>query len=135
MTPIAMVLLATMATTPAPAKAGTHGLRSQPVMVVAEPELDACGSLAEVSGTKPDGQAYLSLRSGPAVGYGEHARLKEGARLLVCEERHGWLGVLVVPPAGVAACDVSQPARKSEAYRGPCRSGWVSQRYVKGLAG
>ena len=132
-----MTLAAAMMTiTPAiAATPGTSPGSSVPVMVRAETELDACGSLAEVGGLNARGQNYLSLRRGPASTYGETDRLGSGTRVLVCEEREGWLGVLVVPQEGVHVCAVDQPARGGHAYRGRCRSGWVSQKYVRDLAG
>lgn len=99
-----------------------------------EPDLDACGALGEVSGLDPAGDHFLSLRSGPGARYAELARLHTGQRLWLCEQRGAWLGVVFGQDEGTD-CRVSSPSPGRRPYRGPCRSGWVHERYVTLLAG
>ena len=46
----------------------------------------------------------------------------------------GWAGIVYGPRASTG-CNVESPIPRVRAYRGPCRSGWVSSRYVTPIAG
>ena len=108
--------------------------RQVPVRVGGEADLDACGGLGEVSGLDPAGDAFLSVRAGPGRRYAERDRLGEGRRIWLCDERGPWIGV-VYGPSDATDCQVSSPVPDQRAYGGPCRSGWVHQRFVALLAG
>jgi hypothetical protein len=105
-----------------------------PVYVGGEADLDACGGLGEVSGLDPAGDAFLAVRAGPSRRYAERDRLREGQRLWFCDQRGPWIGV-VYGPSDATDCQVSSPAPTRHAYGGPCRSGWVHERFVALLAG
>lgn len=102
-----------------------------PVMIGGEPDLDACASLGEVTGLDPKGENFLSVRTGPGVGFAAVDRLAAAAQVYICETRGNWLGI--VYPGG--DCGVSTPITQRRAYRGNCRSGWVCRKYVTPLAG
>ena len=115
------------------APAAADPLPAVPVTVGGEPDLDACGGLAEVHGLDPRGANRLSVRAGPGTGYPRLDRLGPRVRLIVCEERGDWLGVVYGPPG--LDCGLGSPIPDATAYRGPCRSGWVAARYVALIAG
>ena len=61
-------------------------------------------------------------------------RLGPGRKVWICEEVSGWVGIVYGPRASIG-CNVESPVRRVRAYPGPCRSGWVSSRYVTPIAG
>jgi hypothetical protein len=73
------------------------------------------------------------VRSGPAASHREIDRLKNGAKVYVCGDKASW--VAVVYPAGGRDCRVGTPWPKRRAYDGPCKRGWISNKFLKMLAG
>lgn len=100
------------------------------------PDFDACGSYGEIQGLNPDGDNFLSVRAAPSVQGEELDRLTTGTGVSLCETAGSWIGV-VYEQAGVAGvdCDTGSPVSDIREYDGPCRSGWVSQRFVQLIAG
>jgi hypothetical protein len=105
--------------------------KTQPVMVGGEPDLDACGGQGEIANLSAKG--FASLRSAPTTSAKELARLKNGATIYFCDEAPGWVGVVVA--SGNINCGVGTPIEDRVAYRGRCKSGWVSAKYATLLAG
>ena len=100
-------------------------------MVGGESDLDACASVAMVTGLDPAGDNVLVVRTGPDVSYPKADLLPPSASVHVCEERGKWRGI--VYPAG--DCGVATPIAARQAYKGPCKSGWVYGDYLSPLAG
>jgi hypothetical protein len=105
-----------------------------PVMVGGQAELDACDSVAVVTGLKATGDGFLAVRSGPAVAYSMLAKLHNGHQVYVCQEQNGWIGI-VYSTGGTLDCEVASPMAKRQAYRGRCASGWVHSSFIKLIAG
>jgi hypothetical protein len=114
--------------------------KSVPVRVAKYENVDACPSLGAVSGLKPKGDGFLSVRSGPGTSYRRIDELSEGQEFWLCDDggRNGeWIGI-VCQPAGQHDVDcgvtyLSYP--KSSPYPGPCKSGWIHSRWTKVIAG
>ena len=104
-----------------------------PVMVGDGPDVDACGSVAVVSGLDPNGANALSVRSGPGLGYARVDTLSSGQRLWVCGQEARWYAV--VYPRVDENCGVSTPIDPAAPYAGPCRQGWVYDAYVTLISG
>ena len=98
------------------------------------PELDGCTPYSEISGLNPRGDNFVSVRAAPTTAGRELDRLGPGRRVWICEEAGGWAGI-VYGPRGSVDCNVESPIPRARPYRGPCRSGWVSSRYVTPIAG
>jgi hypothetical protein len=108
---------------------------SRPVRVgLNGPELDTCTPYSEIRGLNPRGDNFASVRAAPTIRARELDRLGPGRRVWICEEASGWAGI-VYGPRGSVACGVEGTVPRAHAYRGPCRSGWVSSRYVTPIAG
>jgi len=105
--------------------------RAEPVYVGGEADYDACGSVGEVRGLNPNGDNFLAVRSGPGSKNKMLDKVFTGQSLYVCDEKGGWYGVVY----GRGDCGVSSPIDMREPYSGPCRSGWVSARFVEIVAG
>jgi hypothetical protein len=125
-----LVAVAIFACLAAPARAGD----SVPVMVGGQAEMDACGSVAVVTGLKATGDGFLAVRAGPAVAYPMLAKLHNGHQVYVCQESNGWIGI-VYAQGGALDCEVASPMTKRQAYRGRCASGWVHSSFIKLIAG
>jgi hypothetical protein len=105
-----------------------------PLMLGGDPDMDACQSVGQIVGLNPNGDGFLSVRSGPGgQPYREIDRLYNGNQVHVCGERGPWL--MIVYPFGGRDCGVASPWPAREAYTGPCRHGWVHQRYVRIVTG
>jgi len=98
---------------------------------------EACGSSGVVMGLDPHGDGFLSVRSGPGgKPFREIARVFNGQRVYICEDRGNWFGVVYSPDNGdPQACGIFSPIRIRAPYTGPCQHGWISKRYVGDLAG
>jgi hypothetical protein len=123
-----LVLLAPLAIAAAP--------KAVPVIVASEPELDACPSLAEVTGLRREG--FLAVRTGPGTGYEQVDTFHAGRRFFLCATSPDgkWFGI-VYPPDGDLEfnCEVGANGTAPRAYTGPCRYGWVHSNWVKVIAG
>jgi len=78
--------------------------------------------------------AFLAVRSGPSARHRSLARLANGANVFACVRRGNWFGIVFAPESGRMDCGVLQPRRVNAFYSGPCRSGWVHERYLGGYA-
>lgn len=108
----------------------------RPVMVGGMDDLDACLTVSKVTGLKPRGDNFLSLRSQPSSKARELMRLHPGQQVWVCEQMPGgWTGVLVGPADGSLDCGVGTPIARRQAYTGQCQSGWVASRFLEVVAG
>lgn len=113
-----------VATTLSPASA-------QPVMVGGEAGYDACGSVGRVVGLNPSGDNYLSVRAKPSSSGNELDRLGPNTNVFMCDQRGRWIGIVY----GGNSCGVGSPIADRQAYRGPCKSGWVFDKYIELFAG
>ena len=103
-----------------------------PVPLIAAEGYGPC-STASVIGLERAG-AFLAVRSGPSVRYRELAQLGNGADVFACVRQGNWFGIVFVPESGRMDCGVLEPRRANAYYSGPCRSGWVNERYLGGYA-
>ena len=109
----------------------------RPRVGVAGDDLDACLSVGQVTGLKPRGDNFLSVRAEPHAASMEKDRLGPGRQIWLCDEAGAWLGVVYgsSPAAGPGECGVGTPSASVRPYSGPCRWGWVYSRYVTVIAG
>ncbi len=131
----AMLLAALMA-----APVAAHGpADAQPVMIGNDgPDMDACGGWGMVQGLNPDGDNFLAVRAAPTTQASKMDELHEGEEVWFCDnsEDQQWVGIVygASREPGVD-CEVGANLPRPVPYLGPCRSGWVSARYVILLAG
>ena len=100
------------------------------IMVGGEQNLDACGGFGEVQGMNPQGDNFLAVRSGPGSKFTKIDELHERDQLWLCDKRGRWVGIVYGKN-----CGVSSPIAIRQIYEGPCKSGWVFDKYVKLIAG
>jgi hypothetical protein len=107
-----------------------------PVQFGQYPDLDACGSQGEVRGLNPNGDNFLAVRAGPGANYPKLDEIHEKQWIILCEESEGgsWFGI-VYDPTGSLDCGTGSPIAAPRAYDGPCKSGWVSSKFITMLAG
>jgi hypothetical protein len=105
-------------------------------MVGGDANSDACGTFAEVAGLNPRGDGFLSVRNGPAVANAEIDRLFNGDYVSICAVVGDWLAVVYRGGRREQApCGVQRAIPRRQVYAGPCRSGWIHKRFVRGVAG
>ena len=123
--------------TAAPPEEPTFGIDARPVRVGFDgPDFDACGSYGVITGLNPDGDNFLSVRAAPTSDAEELDRLTSGTGVSMCEQADGWIGIVYeASGAEGTGCGTGSPVPDVRDYDGPCRSGWVSQRFVELIAG
>lgn len=108
--------------------------RAVAVMVGGDEVLDACGSQGRVHGLKSGGDGFLAVRAGPGAAYAMTDKLGEDREVMMCGRRGEWIAV-VYGDARLGRCGVSAPIAGRQAYRGPCKSGWVHGQWIELMAG
>lgn len=113
---------------PAPAEAGSR--MDVPLVIGGDAELDACTGSGRIVGLDPQGDGFLSVRSGPGGRpYREIDRLHNGDAVTICEDRGPWFGVVYGPKS--LDCNTSTPQPTRQPYLGPCKAGWIHRTYVR----
>jgi hypothetical protein len=131
-----IMIAAAVATMMAAAPLAARSPIDVPVFAGGEPDSDACPSTGDVVGLNPRGEGFLSVRSGPGgKPFREIDRIYNGQHVYICEQRGVWLGVVYAKRDDGIGCRVRRPWAVRAPYTGPCRSGWVHERYVGNLAG
>ncbi len=110
-----------------------YPLADVPVVVGEGPDMDACGSVAMVSGLDPKGANLLSVRWGPGVQHRRVDLVPTGQLRWICGRQDRWHAV--VYSRTDEDCGVSTPIDPPRAYEGPCRRGWVFDAYVTLVGG
>ncbi|MDX0157097.1 hypothetical protein GOC22_15680 [Sinorhizobium meliloti] len=109
------------------------GRRPQvPVVIEASPNFDACSGNGVVEGLDPSGDGFLAVRSGPGPEYAEIDQLYNGEEVYLCTREGKWLGVVSNQRQH---CNVTRPWNSTRPYTGPCKSGWVHEKWVRFYAG
>ncbi len=103
-----------------------RGDRRIPIIIGGDADYDACGGTGEVNGLNPRGDNFLSVRSGPGSRYNEVDRIKPGQNVFLCDEAGNWFGIVY----GKYDCGVMSPVATRQPYKGDCKSGWVSKKFV-----
>jgi hypothetical protein len=98
--------------------------------------LDACPSTGRVTNLGTGRDAFLAVRTAPSAKARVKDKVKAGQVLTLCDDSGDWMGVVYsLESDGKVDCGVAAPSAYYGAYRGPCRFGWVSSRYVEVIAG
>lgn len=106
------------------------GIAPQMVLFGGSRDEDACSGTAHVS-TLEGGR--LNVRAAPDLAAPVVDRLSAGTLVIRCDERNSWIGIVYGPDN--SGCGTGTPVENRKAYDGPCKSGWVSARYLKPYAG
>jgi hypothetical protein len=97
--------------------------------------VDACTSLAQVDHLSIGPNGFLAVKDAPNIKARRTDKVFNGQKLWICDESKDgkWVGV-VYPSNEKQDCGVTSPVEKKKPYDGPCKSGWVSRKYVRLLA-
>lgn len=92
-----------------------------------------------VQGLKKGGDGFLSVRAAPSVKARELDQLKNGRSVIIFSgdaeaKKNGFIGVVYPPDETFKGafddiCEIPDPSYEGP-YLGPCKSGWVSNRYA-----
>ncbi len=114
----------------------SQGRIDVPVMAGGNPEFQACPQVGEIMGLDPNGDGFLSVRSGPGGRpFQEIDRVYNGMRVKICDRHGPWYGVVYDADGRTDRCIVDASRTIRGPYTGPCRYGWVHSRYVGDIAG
>lgn len=105
---------------------------SQPAAAAAAIRAADCSATGTVANL-PTNDNFLAVRTGPGTNYREVARLESGVAMHLCTpaKDRRWVGVVYRPDGELPdAHRCRLTTDESPRYEGPCRSGWVSARYV-----
>ena len=98
-----------------------------------ERDSDACGAIGRIVGLNPRGDNFLAVRSGPGLHFPVVDRLESHSRVILCDRQGSWIGV--VYSRMNQDCGTGSPRAKRSPYDGPCRSGWIYDKFVALEAG
>ncbi len=114
-----------------PAAARKVDAAGVPIIVGGAVSTAACPRCGDVVGLDPQGDNFLSVRSGPGgAEFVELDRIHTGQHLKICDMSGPWFAVVYDPDGDTGSCDVDRPWAVRQAYAGRCRQGWVYSRYV-----
>ena len=107
--------------------------QSQPVRIHPDDGFgDLCGG-ARVRPLNKNGDDFLSVRESPSSGSREIDRVHTGDLMISCDRSKdsNWIGVIYAKTENQdKVCRINNTTQRAIAYRGPCKSGWVSAKYV-----
>ena len=86
-----------------------------------------------MTGLNAAGDNFLAVRSGPGSKFAMIDKINTGDPVYICDQHGRWTGIVYT--SGDQDCGVSSPVARRQPYSGPCKSGWVHQKYIRLLAG
>lgn len=97
---------------------------------------DACSTAAQVVNLSNGPDGFLAVKDSPNIKAKRIDKILNGQSLWICEDSADglWFGIVYTSKENLD-CAVSSSIKERKAYKGPCKSGWVSKKYVKVLAG
>ncbi len=100
---------------------------------------DGCSALGYVAPLNPKGDNFLAVRATPSVKGAMTYKLKPGHVVWLCDQTNDgkWHGVVFQAEEHKDEyfdCGVTSPM-PFQPYRGPCRKGWVSAKFILMSAG
>ena len=114
----------------------SQGRIDVPVLAGGNPDFQACPTVGEIVGLDPNGDGFLSVRSGPGGRpFQEIDRVYNGMRVKICDQHGPWYGVVYDADNRTDRCNVDASRSIRGPYTGPCRYGWIHSRYVGDIAG
>ncbi len=104
-----------------------------PIVLGGDESSDACAASGEIVGLDPQGDGFLSVRSGPGgPQFREIDRLYNGNTVYICAREGPWVATIYNDRHDLDPnCGVSNPWRTRQPYTGPCRYGWIHSKYVR----
>ena len=107
-----------------------------PVYYGGDENIDACSSFAQVNNLGKGPDAFLAVKDEPNLKAKRVDKIFSGQKLWICEATKDgkWYGV-VYPTTENQDCGVTTVIKNRKPYATPCKSGWVSQKYVTIVAG
>lgn len=94
-------------------------------------KFDACQQWGQIVGLDPNGDGFLSVRSGPGgKAFHEIDRVYNGQGVAICGEEGPWRAIIYTTNNQVD-CGVSTFWPVKQPYTGPCRYGWAHSRYIR----
>lgn len=97
--------------------------------------VDACSAFAEVARLSVGPDGFLAVKDDPNLKAVRVDKIYNGQKLWICDSSADgmWLGIVYSKDPALG-CKVTHAEKQKKPYRGPCKSGWVSARYVQVLA-
>jgi hypothetical protein len=100
------------------------------------PEMDACGTYAEVVEFDASGEDIPYVHDAPSAATKARDKLSTGQGVKVCETQNGFSGIVYTGESrSNADCNTDSPLATEQNYTGPCLSGWVDSRFLQLIAG
>ena len=128
---------ATPAQGAAPAETAYDGPIPMPIRIGGDgPDFDACSTFAEVAEYDAAGEDKPYVHDAPNASTKVRDTLSPAQGVQICASENGWSGI-VYPGEGQTAadCGTGSPVASEENYTGPCRQGWVEERFLEMNAG
>jgi hypothetical protein len=112
------------------------GIRPQvSVIIEHSPEGYAPCAYGVVHNLDPMGDGFLAVKAGPGLHYERIDKLSNGKEVIICDQKGVWHAIVYTKTRqgdAMRYCNVEENRRKKNfPYIGPCRSGWVHERWIK----
>ena len=109
---------------------------STPVRVGLDgPDMDACGTYAEVADLSVREESFAVVRAAPEPNATGLDRISPGQGVSVCDSENGFAGIVYSRETELGSCSTGSPVPQEQDYDGPCRSGWIDAKQLEMLAG
>lgn len=95
---------------------------------------DACSTLAMVTNLGEGKDEFLAVKAAPNLKATRTDKLLKNQSVWICEEQKDWYGIVYTQDEK-KDCGVTKAIKDKKEYGGPCKSGWVSKKYVEPQAG
>ena len=100
------------------------------------PDMDACGTYAEVVEFDASGEDVPYVHDSPSAATKARDKLSAGQGVKVCATQDDFSGIVYAGEGqSLTDCNTDSPLATEQNYTGPCRSGWVDNRFLKMTAG
>lgn len=106
------------------------------IQIGGDENMDVCPSLARVVNLSKGPDGFLAVKNAPNLKAVRVDKIYNGQNVFICQESADgkWYGI-VYSNVQKLECGVTSPIEKKKEYDGPCKSGWVSKKYIKIFAG
>lgn len=106
-------------------------LAARPVEYGGNDDLDACLSLGYVDHLNQGPDGFLAVKDEPKLSAKRIDKVYNGQTVYICAETKDglWLGIVYTKDEKID-CGTTSPVDKRKPYKGPCKSGWVSKKWI-----
>lgn len=103
----------------------------EPVTYGGDDVVDACSSFGHVHNLSNTADGFLAVKEAPQIKSKRVDKIYNKQNVWVCSESKDgqWFGIVYTKDSKID-CQVTKPVKTKTTYTGPCKSGWVSSKWI-----